>query len=320
MDVAICHELETVFISYPKSGSCSLKKALNIDKFSAQTPVSYDWNWNVLHVGQPDFLTKFCNLVPTNYKTYAFCRDPVDRWISTFVFVLQTNYDLFYSSISNTVGNEIANASDLFYMKLMETLVRINNFHATLSDQHMARYLLPLCFINSIYPNMEMVDLNKMDDVIKTVNNVDPDYTFPKLNTAEEGYGPGFENSHNQSHVPQIRKRYSQLLTPMLNLVWVPGTGTASEEIQAVQRYLHLEKTIYKNMVVERQDACDVINNIFSQELAFLEHGLGYEYSVVDCNSYDGVVTAYLDRGLCNEKVYNSLLTNIWRFREKKSD
>lgn len=314
MDVAISHKFKTALITYPKSGSCSLKVALNIE--TARSPVKHKWDWHTVEPGK-NCLNTLNNILPRDYKIYAFCREPVERWISTFVFLLQTNYNLFYSDIS-TVGENIANANDQFYANFFKTIMKLNNQHATLSDMHMARYLYPLALVNTMYDNMKMVELSRFNEIVSQVNQMDY-YDFPKENSAETGYSIGFEHSGSAS-VSAIKKNFSRILTPVLSpeWKWTNNKDLYVVAVNSVQKYLHLEKTVYKSLVCGDKDPTQMINEIFTehQHIKFLENGLNDVYYQSSLNSYKNITQSYVDEGFTHNDVFDIMQTNVWRFRE----
>ena len=313
MDIAVCTQLKTALLTYPKSGSCSLKASVNADKGRKQTPIEHQWDWHVLHEGEQRFVQKFTDIVPYDYEIYAFCREPVDRWVSTFVFLSQTKYNLFYSDISN-VGSNIAEADNAFYLKFFNTLIHINNYHSTLNDMHTVRTLFPLLVLNTMYPAMHMVDLSEMNSVLCKVNNID--YDFPKENTASAGYSVGFENTANQEHIPIIRTRFHQLLTPELSKNWRYEAAHEVTATNAVRAFLHLEKYVYQKMVVEKsQDAAHELNEILRGQELYFRKALKNDYHTSNLDSYSNIIVEYFDKGFYNNKVHDLLASNIWRFR-----
>ena len=89
LDIHVSHELETALITYPKSGSSSLR---TIFKKEEQDYIKTEWQYRQAQV--PNFIKQVKELVPLHYNIKAFVRDPVDRWVSSFAFIAHTEYNL----------------------------------------------------------------------------------------------------------------------------------------------------------------------------------------------------------------------------------
>lgn len=256
MNLHICKDIKTIFITYPKCGSNTCNNALREQFGDNFTEVHLAWNWTGVR--------EFQKQVPKEYRVHAFVRDPVERWISGLVFLSQTHYNLFYSDISNVKEN-IANANDQWYMNYFNSIVQLNNYQGTLSDSHMARWIYPLFLLQTLTSNMTLHDVYSMDTVISNAYGTELK-TIKKANTAEEGYGSGFPHSDNQEHIPTIRKRFESLLTKPLNDIWNPNELPYSDSpLNAIRRYLELEKFLFRR-----------INDINKDPMLFFEESVDY--------------------------------------------
>ena len=308
MDLHICKDIKTVFITYPKCGSNSCHYALthefgnNFTKIVAQST--------------SDVVDEFHNIVPEGYDVHAFIRDPVERWISGFVFLLQTSYNLFYSDISNVKEN-IAEADDQWYMNYFNSIITLNNYDCTLNDSHMARWIYPLFLLQTVTPKMVLHDVYNMDKVLSKAYQTE-DKELEKLNSAEAGYSPGFAHSDNQEHIPTIKKRFENLLTGKLEASWQPGVRKDDSAINAVRAYLDVEKSLYRRK-----------NDINKNPELFLENKFEYiaEWNRSELKQYDNpsidqyaVFTKDVTNKIVNSrtsKMRDILISNAWRFAIK---
>lgn len=255
MDLHICKDIKTIFITYPKCGSNTCHRALQKQFGDNFTLVKLGWQF--------DAVEKFQKEIPKGYRVHAFVRDPVERWISGLVFLSQTSYNLFYSDISNVKEN-IANANDQWYMNYFDAIVQLNNWEGSLADMHMARWIYPLFLVQTLTPNMTLHDVYSMDTVISNAYGTEPKI-LEKMNTAEVGYGPGFLHSNNQEHIPTIKKRFESLLTKPLNDLWAPNVRNGESPLNAVRGYLDLEKFLYRR-----------IDDINKDPMLFFEKSVDY--------------------------------------------
>mgnify|MGYP005709102597 CR=1 FL=1 len=255
MDLHICKDIKTIFITYPKCGSNTCNYALQKQFGDNFTKVKLNWT----RTGVREFQKQ----VPKEYRVHAFVRDPVERWISGLVFLSQTSYNLFYSDISNVKEN-IANANDQWYMNYFNSIVQLNNWEGTLADAHMARWIYPLFLVQTLTSNMTLHDVYSMDTVMSNAYGTEPK-TIEKMNTAEVGYGPGFLHSNNQEHIPTIKKRFERLLSKPLNDLWDPFQRSGDSPLNAIRGYLDLEKFLFRR-----------INDINKDPMLFFEKSVDY--------------------------------------------
>lgn len=306
MNVIVCKELETALITYPKCGSNTLQKALAVNTYRNKF-FDHTWTEHVLN-GDKDTIKKFKRLVPEHYRVIAFVRDPVDRWISGFVFMCQTKFNLFFSDISN-VKKELANAGDQSYQKFLDTLMTINGHQATLCDVHMTRFLYPLLIIQTMYKNMRMVDVSSMSSVICDIHGA-PYTDFGKLNSADQGYSPGFENTDNQAYIPEIRKRFHDLF---FDDIWKNWQLNEDSSVNSIRLYLHFEKIIYKAMCDNLTCPVETLKSLYAREVSYLRNGIK-DYMEPTLNIYSGITLEYNDNYINDDEIRGLIGSNVWRF------
>lgn len=311
MNIFTNDHLKTAFISYPKSGSNTLKEYL-CPHFDHNRVFEYEWrDWSATNGQLNDPNTLFSDTlkrIPQDYTVYAFCREPVDRWLSAFVFVLQTNFNLFYSDISNVKKN-IANAPDKFYKKFFSSILKLNNYEATLGDMHFGRQLYPLLLLKTQYKNMHLVDVNEMNKIVCEVN--ESEYIHKdKANALDTAYAPGFENTQgleeNIDWLKIINSRFRELFQAELSKPWFQDQKN-TDDVNMVRKYLHMEKLIY-NRFVERkeQDAMDFIERQFPQHDRWIKENCLKEYKLTHLDLYRGTTLEFLSA--CPNSILQKIL------------
>jgi len=314
MNIFTSDHLKTAFISYPKSGSNTLREYLN-PHFDNNRVFEYDWrDWTKIKGQLTDPNTMFSetlNRIPQDYTVYAFCREPVDRWLSAFVFVLQTNLNLFYSDISN-VKKDIANAPDEFYTKFFSSIMKLNNHEATLGDMHFSRQLYPLLLLKTQYKNMHLVDVNEMNKIVCEVNQ--SEYIHKdKANALDTAYAPGFENTQDleENIIPLkiINSRFRKLFQAQLSKPWYPEHKITDDAVYSVRQYLHMEKLIYNRFVERKEllsDAMDFIERQFPQHDKWLKDHCLTEYHLTHLDLYRGTTIEFLSA--CPNSILQKIL------------
>lgn len=311
MNIFTCDHLKTAFISYPKSGSNTLQEYLS-PHFDHNRVFEYDWrDWTKIKGQLTDpnsMFSETLNRIPQDYTVYAFCREPVDRWLSAFVFVLQTNLNLFYSDISN-VKKDIANAPDEFYTKFFSSIMKLNNHEATLGDMHFSRQLYPLLLLKTQYKNMHLVDVNEMNKIVCEVNH--SEYIHKdKANALDTAYAPGFENTQdleeNIDWLKIINSRFRKLFQAQLSKPWY-AEHKNPDAVYSVRQYLHMEKLIYNRFVErEEQDAMDFIERQFPEHDRWLKEHCFTEYNLTHLDLYRGTTLEFLS--VCPHSVLQRIL------------
>ena len=307
MNVIVSDELKTALVTYPKCGSNTLQYALGISTYNKNF-FNITWKEHIL-LTQPTLIADFKKVVPLDYRVIFFTREPVDRWISGFVFLCQTNLNLFHSDLAD-FKKQFANASDDAYFKFFDSMMKVNDNQATLCDMHMTRYLYPLLIIRTLYDNSEMVDVSNISRVLSEVHDT-PYVDFGKMNSADKGYSIGFENSDNQDYLPEIKNRFHNLLYPRLSKPWDVEHVLRGDTVNAVRRYLHLESLVYRE---RSAPALDTLSSIYINEQSFLRNGI-HDYGDPVLNIYHNITWEYQKGHIVDDHIRGLIGSNIFKFR-----
>jgi hypothetical protein len=321
--------LKVAIISYPKSGSTSLQVHLlgvtnrsddeKITKYSFDTAGARHWRtieYRPQGVVQYSFLETLTNAVPKDYSIYTFVRDPVERYISGFVFVCHASYNLFFSDISD-IQEKLGEQSDDYLLKYMEDIMRLASLNPTLNDDHMSRNIYPLLIIKTMYPNMKMVKLDDMNKTLCNIHNV-PYVELEKRNAVEAGYDIGHRGSENQTGMKKLVERYKTLMTHRLQRPWdVNLQDHSSNWINIIKGYLYLERKIFDKIASDPNfDAMNLLTQIYITEESFLQKQIGTDYHLPNLNHYRGITFEYMkDEHYGEHQEIKGLLdSNRWRF------
>ena len=256
IDILKNNKHKILMLTYPKGASTSLRRIL--------LPAPHEKSITDLNqFGEKwilDASLRTDQLFPIlekhkDYTIYAFCREPIDRWSSTLLFLMQTKWDLFYSEISNT-GQEITDNIDADYLiKLVSTLISINNNSCNFDNVHMWRPLFTLLQIKALYgDNVHLMQLDQMEKVVCDIHGVERQ-TFQKANSATTGYELGHGFTSNQAHIPTLSSKWKSI---------VPHAIRNEEALKTVKNYLSVDNEIYKRVVLSGENANDVLLNILT--------------------------------------------------------
>ena len=254
-DFLVNDKLKTICLTYPKGASTSIRTILmprfedselgiNVNEFGEKWILDDQIPDSEVH----SHLAKY-----PDYKIYAFCREPVERWVTGLLFIMHTHWDLFYSDVSNA-GQQISdNASNEYIKQLVLTMVSINNQRCDFNDVHMHRALFTLLQIKLIRGDFaHLMPLSSIDGVLCDIHNA-PRQTFAKENTSVDGYERGHGHHDNSKFIPKLHSRWKEVI---INAV------REQEDFSAVDDYLSIENKVYKQQVQSGQDAGDIFNQI----------------------------------------------------------
>ena len=254
IDVLINNKHKILMLTYPKGASTSLRRIL--------LPAPHESSVTNLNQFGEEWLLDASllpnQLFPTlekckDYTIYAFCREPVDRWSTTLLFLMQTKWDLFYSEISDA-GQQIADNINADYLiKLVSTLISINNNSCCFNDAHMQLPLFTLLQIKALYgDNVHLMQLDQIENVVCDIHGVERQ-TFQKANSATAGYELGHGYTSNQTHIPTLSSKWQSI---------VPHAIRNEGALKPVKNYLSVDNEIYKRVVLGNENANDVLLNI----------------------------------------------------------
>ena len=307
LNIHTCQELETAFITYPKSGSSSLDHLFG-EYGIAEHNIPHTWERHKLPVST-DFLQTVKDIIPLHYNITAFVRDPVNRWVSTFVFIAQTRYNLFFADISDVQKN-VSEATEEWLVDWVDKIIFLDRFDCTLNDPHFCRMLYPLLLLNIIYPNMQIKKLGYMSNVIGKIYNVQ-DKPLSVKNSAKDGYSVGFSYHNNQKYIYPLQQKLHDVLDGKLRVPWnskLEYEGQTS--LNAIRGYLHLENHIYHNL---QEQPAELLEFIFRNEQNFLNNLMGKDYRSKQLSHYTDTTREFFDiHGFENQhSLRDILITNI---------
>ena len=212
LDILVNDNLKTICLTYPKGASSSIRTILMPQFKKRELGVNeFGEKWILNESGYPDSeIHKHLANYP-DYKIYAFCREPVDRWATGLLFMMHTHWDLFYSDISNA-GQEIAdNASDEYIRQLVLTMISINNNRCDFNDVHMHRPLFTLLQIKLLHSDVHLIPLSLMENILCDIHSV-PRQKFERVNTSDDGYERGHGHHDNSAFIAKLHTRWRQII------------------------------------------------------------------------------------------------------------
>ena len=310
IDILTNDNRKILMLTYPKGASTSLRTIL-LPSTGHNTDVNqFGERWileeGLRHTEVFDALKKY-----SDYTMYAFCREPVDRWSSTLLFLMQTKWDLFYSEISDT-GQQIAdNINANYLITLVSNMVAINNNSGHFGNVHMWRPLFTLLQIKILYgDNMHLMQLDQMENIICDIHDVERQ-PFKRSNEAMAGYNDGHGYTSNQTHIPTLSTKWQSI---------VPYAIRNEESLEPVRNYLAVDNEIYRRVVLGGEDATDVLISILTKvksESSFLEPIIfddADNHTNLGINDFQSPLKAFLELIPQFSDLYNIVVTSVGRF------
>ena len=247
LDVLVNNKLKTICLTYPKGASSSVRTIL-MPRFDNRLLGTNEFGekWILTESVSDGEIHQHLANYP-DYKIYAFCREPVDRWATGLLFMMHTKWDLFYSDVSNA-GQEIAdNASDEYIRQLVSSMVSINNQQCDFNDVHMYRPLFTLLQIKLAHSDVHLIPLSLMEDILCDIHTV-PRQTFHRSNTSDDGYERGHYDHHhdNSKFITKLHTKWKQVISDAIR---------SHPDFLPVSDYLSIENKVYNQLVVDGQNA-----------------------------------------------------------------
>ena len=241
LDVLVNDNLKTICLTYPKGASSSIrtilmpqfkKRELGVNEFGEKWILNESVSDGEIHKHLANY---------PDYKIYAFCREPVERWATGLLFMMHTHWDLFYSDVSN-VGQEIAdNASDEYIRQLVLTMISINNNRCDFNDVHMHRPLFTLLQIKLLHSDVHLIPLSLMENILCDIHKV-PRQKFERVNTSDDGYERGHGHHDNSKFIKKLHNRWRQIIVNAVH---------GHPDFVPVSNYLSIENKVYNQLVVD---------------------------------------------------------------------
>jgi len=311
LNIHTCKELETALITYPKSGSSSMDNL-----FGEYSEHDFPHTWQRHKISDSNvFLQSVKNIIPLHYNVTAFVRDPVNRWVSTFVFIAQVRYNLFFADISDVQKN-VSEASEEWLLDWVDKIIFLDRFHCTLNDAHFCRMLYPLLLLKNIYPNMQMNKLGHMGNEIGKIYNLQNRPVSVK-NSAKDGYEIGFDYSENQKYIYPLQQKLHDVLDGKLRVPWNSKLENIGQTpINAIRGYLHFENHIYHNL---QEHPTELLEGMFRNEQNFVNNLMGKNYGSKQLSHYVDTTIEFLDTHHFEnqQSLKDMLTTNIDKLRDR---
>ena len=307
LNIHTCQELETAFITYPKSGSSSLDYLFG-EHGIAHHSIPHAWERHKIS-DCTNLLQAVQNIIPSDYNITAFVRDPINRWVSTFVFIAQTRYNLFFADISDVQKN-VSEATEEWLLDWVDKIIFLDRYNCTLNDPHFCRMLYPLLLINAIYPNMQIQKLGLMSDTIGQIYDLQ-DRPLSVRNSAKGGYSEGFSYHENQKYIYPLQQKLHDILDGKLRVPWSKKLEQQGQtSLNAIRGYLHLENHIYHNL---HEQPTKLLELIIRNEQHFIGNMMGKDYGSKQLSHYVDTTREFFDiYDFENERsLYDLLTTNI---------
>lgn len=307
IDILSNDKRRILILTYPKGASTSLRTILlpqweqRLDTELNQFGERWILDESVRHDQVFDILEKY-----KGYTMYAFCREPVDRWSSTLLFLMQTKWDLFYSEISDT-GQRITDSINADYLvKLVSTMVLINNKACHFDDVHMWRPLFTLLLIKVLHGDkVHLMQLDQMEKLVCDIHDVKRQ-TFYKNNEAISGYEKGHGYTSNQTHIPTLSTKWKSI---------VPYAIRNDEVLSPVRNYLSIDNEIYERVVSSGENATDVLLDVLTDERHSEAIGhLGHRDLVLGVNDFKKPLEKFEVLIPQEGDLYNTVKTSRGRF------
>lgn len=298
LDVLVNDKLKTICLTYPKGASSSIRTILKPG--NGETPfnnaLGNEWilDETILQTVIHKHLAKY-----PDYKIYAFCREPVERWATGLLFIMHTKWDLFYSDVSNA-GQDIAdNASNEYIKQLVSSMISINNYRCDFNDIHLWRPLFTLLQIKLIHGDrVHLMPLSAMERVLCDIHD-SPRQEFIQINTSADGYSRGHGHHDNSSFIANLHNRWKQVI---VNAV------VKDKDFVAVSNYLSIENKIYQEQVLSGQDA----ESIFFKILDDPECLVATDLFCGDLASY----SSFIDHIESGSELHSKAVSNKFHFME----
>jgi len=298
LDVLVNDNLKTICLTYPKGASSSIRTilmppsphdhSLSVNKFGEKWILDETIDNSVIH----KHLARY-----SDYKIYAFCREPVERWATGLLFIMHTKWDLFYSDVSNA-GQEIAdNASNEYIKQLVSSMISINNYRCDFNDIHMHRELFTLLQIKLIHSDrVHLMPLSSMEGVLCDIHNA-PRQEFIQINTSADGYSRGHGHYDNSLFISKLHDRWKQVIVNAVR---------EQEDFSAVSNYLSIENKIYQQQVLSGQNAESILLEILEGPSCKQATALFTE----DMGSYLG----FIDQLEAGTELHGRVVSNNYHF------
>jgi hypothetical protein len=213
---------------------------------------------------------------------------------------MQTKWDLFYSEISD-VGQQITdNIHDDYLVKLVSTLVAINNNTCHFENVHMWRPLFTLLLVKILHgDNVHLMHLDQMENVVCDIHDVKRQ-TFSRANEATSGYFEGHGYTSNQTHIPTLSTKWKSI---------VPSAIRNEEVLAPVRNYLSIDCQIYERVVLACENANDVLLEILTDGEVY--HNPGLRFGPKD---FQKPLEQFVQQIPQEGEPYDTVITSMGRF------
>jgi len=194
MHIFINHQLRRALITHPKVAGTTISNLLDW-KSSIKTQAHENivgWKQIVSdsHENYLD-LSATRKLIPAEYTTTLLYRDPVKRYISGFNYLIIENLDLLaWESTNGEQRAEFWKKKDSeWYRNFVFQIFKLSGWLFGLNNNHTQRVMLVIWILYWELANTELLYIDNLDNWIRSVHNLPPDFKIPKHNSVDDGYG-----------------------------------------------------------------------------------------------------------------------------------
>ena len=265
MHIFINHQLKRALITHPKVAGTTISNLLDW-----KSAVKFQTHENIVGWKQiaSDAHENYLNLkvirerIPSEYTTTLLYRDPVKRYISGFNYLIIENLDLLaWESTSGEQRKEFWNKKDKeWYKNFVYQIFKLSGWLYGLNNNHTQRVMLVIWILYWELANTELLYIDNLDNWIRSVHNLPPDFEVPKHNSVDDGYG---KNTRDPILLSVMDKFKSVLETHI---------HTTQD---ALRDYLELDRKLFKQLRhIEKQQSlkpnnvaisCMVIDSVFNE-------------------------------------------------------
>lgn len=284
MEIFINHVKRAIIVTYPKVATSTIRQICNPPLGN----ISEFYGWKLVHKAIPLNEIYFDNYIDefnNDYKIYLLYRDPVEKYISGFSYVIyenlvKLNKNLFYKNCEENI-KYYKNISNDWYIRNIKNMLSMNYGMMGLNDIHLDKFLIcQLALKVKFKERATLVNLNNINDIFNELYNK-TNASIDDINSVQDGFGQ--TSDENELLLNKIiLSRFKENLENILN------TDELYKDIFC--EYIKIEKLIYE---------------------AFENKDTDLEEFFIKC------VNLYLNKlVLGNECVFNSIISNFIDFVE----
>jgi hypothetical protein len=216
MQIFINHTLKKALISYPKVAGSTLSTYLTWSEPHWQLhPNIKGWK-RVATPVLPEHIDfkNYRNIIPVDYEVFILYRNPLLRYISGFVYVIQEEDDLLFWDMMSSADKQkyFADKPVSWYEEYVEKILKISYGSASLNNIHTTRYMLAVWLL-AIELKAKFLYIDDLDGWILNVHNIREPLEIPKINSNVFGYTTRVEEIESRTMVAKtVGEKFSVAL------------------------------------------------------------------------------------------------------------